>query len=160
MDQCEHFFIPFFIDLSVLGINWEVRPPAASHAEQSAGGIPHKLTINKSIANVVILRGLHMETADPTSFSNRQLYTGWTFPSTSCSFWCHSKPFNQYEKSATLLSNSQTPVASLKNVAQKAWNMFASRAYVHQYLRYGSTEDDFVDSFASVEQVIKNYSLI
>jgi len=44
------------------------------------------------------------------------------------------------------------------SVVQKAWNMFTSQAYVHQYLKFGLTEDHFVDSFAATEQIIKNYS--
>ena len=36
--------------------------------------------------------------------------------------------------------------------------MFNVRAYLHQYERYGLTENDFIDSFGVVEQIIANYS--
>ena len=39
----------------------------------------------------------------------------------------------------------------------KAWNMFSSRAYVHQYNKHGLLDEDFVDSFVTLEQVIGNY---
>ena len=32
------------------------------------------------------------------------------------------------------------------------------RAYVHQYIKFGFTEEDFLDSFTSLEQVISSYS--
>ena len=35
--------------------------------------------------------------------------------------------------------------------------MFASRAYVHQYTRYGLSDDDFVDSFGYLEQILSDY---
>lgn len=112
---------------------------------------------NKSISNLVVMRGKDLNTADPSAFQDPQLYVNWIPPPSLSTFWCHPKPYNQYEKSATLLSNSQTPVAPLNSVIDKAWTMFASRAYVHQYIRYGISEDDFVDNFAFLEQILKNY---
>lgn len=31
------------------------------------------------------------------------------------------------------------------------------RAYVHQYAKFGITEEDFLDSFTSLEQIISSY---
>ena len=67
------------------------------------------------------------------------------------------RAFCGHEKSVTLLSNCQTPVSSLDTVVHKAWNMFAMRAYVHWYTRYGMAEEEFIDSFACLEQVVQNY---
>lgn len=107
---------------------------------------------------MVVMRGKDIHLADPSSFEEQKLYVDWNPPGSRVSLHCHPRPFNNYEKSLTLLSNSQTPVLSLNTVVGKAWNMFASRAYVHQYLKFGMSEDEFVDSFACLEQVIKNYS--
>ena len=63
----------------------------------------------------------------------------------------------KYEKSATLLSNSQSFIKPLDTVLKNAWNMFASRAYLHQYNRYGLSDDDFVDSFGFIEQILADY---
>jgi tubulin delta len=65
--------------------------------------------------------------------------------------------FDGYEKSAALVSNSQSPVKLLDHVVGKAWTMFGSRAYVNQYLRHGMEEENFLDCFASLEQIIANY---
>ena len=61
---------------------------------------------------------------------------------------------------ATLLSNSQSVVTPLDRTVSKAWNMFSSRAYVHQYAKHGLSEADFMDSFACLEQVIHDYNTI
>ena len=72
--------------------------------------------------------------------------------------WQQYRPFNHHEKSATLVSNSQTFIQPLSNCVHKAWQMFNAHAYLHQYERYGLMENDFIDSFGVVEQIIANYS--
>lgn len=55
------------------------------------------------------------------------------------------RAFNKYEKSASQVSNSQFLLKPLDSVVGKAWNMFASKAYVHQYAKFGIEEEDFLD---------------
>ncbi|EDO39408.1 predicted protein [Nematostella vectensis] len=147
------------------GIDWEVRLPADGisdhHSQASSSGTqsnpPLRQNFNKSIANRVVMRGKDVTYADPSAFADPRLYVDWMPSYDLGSITCHLRPFNNYEKSVTLLSNSQTHVGPLSKVVGKAWTMFASRAYVHQYLRFGISEDAFVDSFACLEQVVKNY---
>lgn len=146
------------------GIDWEVKLPVPSNPDgadfhQRPGQLPRlRNRLNKSIANLLVLRGVDVHKADLSSFNDTRLHASWVPQTWANTVWCHHRPFNHYEKSATLLTNSQTPVVPLNSVVQKAWNMFTSRAYVHQYLKYGMTEDHFVDSFAATEQIIRNYS--
>lgn len=49
-------------------------------------------------------------------------------------------------------------LASLKYASMHAWDMFASGAYLHQYKKYGLTNDLFMDCMAAVEQVIHSYN--
>lgn len=146
------------------GIDWEVKLPVPSNPDgadfhQRPGEQPRlRSRFNKSVANLLVLRGVDVHKSDLSSFNDPRLHANWVPSSCANAVWCHPRPFNHYEKSATLLSNSQTPVTPLDSVVQKAWNMFTSRAYVHQYLKYGMTEDHFVDSFAATEQIIRNYS--
>ena len=66
--------------------------------------------------------------------------------------WRSSIPFLKYDKTAVLLSNCQSPIPAIvwKNygpcvlnyvvqeaVAVKAWDMFATRAFTHQYFAHG-----------------------
>lgn len=137
------------------GIDWQVCPPAAS------AGRCRSLTagsFNTSLANLLILRGKDVFSADTGGFEDSAIYTSWLPPDNAFSLWKSPIPFNKYEKSATLVSNSQALLRPLDDIVRKAWNMFASRAYIHQYDKYGISEEDFLDSFTSLEQVISSYS--
>ncbi|XP_058854109.1 tubulin delta chain-like isoform X5 [Acipenser ruthenus] len=91
-------------------------------------------------------------------FMDPALYTSWLPPGVASSTWRTPMSFNRYEKSATLVSNSQFLLKPLDGIVGKAWNMFASRAYVHQYTQFGISEEDFLDSFTALEQVIASYT--
>ena len=68
--------------------------------------------------------------------------------------------FSSYEKSAALISNSRSTTRPLDHILEKAWTMFASRAYVHQYVRRGMSEEDFLDAFVTLEQVVSSYGAL
>ncbi|XP_013868260.1 tubulin delta chain isoform X2 [Austrofundulus limnaeus] len=91
-------------------------------------------------------------------FADPSIYTSWLPSEEAFSLWKSPVPFNKYEKSATLVTNSQALLRPLDDMVRKAWNMFASRAYMHQYIKFGMSEEDFLDSFTSLEQVISSYS--
>lgn len=124
------------------GIDWQVK------LEES----------RRSLANLLILRGKDLDTADAGAFSDPRLYPVWALPDRALALYKQPRMFNNYEKCATLLTNNKSPVNSLNSVIDKAWNMFSSRAYTHQYVKHGLTEEDFVDSFVMLEQVIASYS--
>jgi len=74
------------------------------------------------------------------------------------SVWTHGRAFGQREKSAVLINNGQSSVVdSLDRTVSRAWNMFASRAYLHQYTSHGLDENNFVDCFAVLEQIVADY---
>lgn len=62
-----------------------------------------------------------------------------------------------YPRSASLLSNSTAILPLLQRVTVRAQQLFATRAYVHQYNDFGVGEVDFVESFRKVGQIIANY---
>ncbi|KAM9359784.1 tubulin delta chain isoform 2-T2 [Symphorus nematophorus] len=135
------------------GIDWQVRPPAASERTRTLTGP----SFNKSLANLLILRGKDVYSAETGGFEDPALYTSWLSSEEAFNLWKSPVPFNKYEKSATLVSNSQALLKPLDNMVGKAWNMLASRAYIHQYIKFGISEEDFLDSFTSLEQVISSY---
>ncbi|CAN9511499.1 unnamed protein product [Ophioblennius macclurei] len=135
------------------GIDWQVRPPSAFERTRSLVGS----AFNTSLANLLILRGKDVYSAETGGFEDPSLYTSWLPPGDAFSLWKSPIPFNKYEKSATLVSNSQALLRPLDSMVAKAWNMFASRAYIHQYIKYGISEEDFLESFTSLEQVVSSY---
>ncbi|XP_032361656.1 tubulin delta chain [Etheostoma spectabile] len=136
------------------GIDWQVRPPAGSERTRTFTGP----SFNISLANLLILRGKEVYSAETGGFEDPALYTSWLSSEEAFNLWKSPVPFNKYEKCATLVSNSQALLRPLDNMVGKAWNMFASRAYIHQYVKFGISEEDFLDSFTSLEQVISSYS--
>ncbi|TNN69797.1 Tubulin delta chain [Liparis tanakae] len=139
---------------SQLSIDWQVRPPAGSERTRSLSGSG----FNRSLANLLVLRGKDVYSAETGGFEDPALYTSWLSPGEAFNSWKSPVPFNKYEKCATLVSNSQALLRPLDDMVGKAWNMFASRAYIHQYIKFGISEEDFLDGFTCIEQVISSYS--
>ncbi|XP_063810113.1 tubulin delta chain isoform X2 [Pseudophryne corroboree] len=138
------------------GINWQVQP--RSQPATGRVSLQSELQFNTSLANLAIFRGREIETASPEGFKNPALYTSWLSPEDSFSIWKTPRAFSKYEKSATLVSNSQCLLKPLDSIVGKAWNMFASKAYVHQYTKYGIEEEQFLQSFTVLEQIISSYA--
>ncbi len=136
-----------FSCLVFVGIDWQVKPSAGSR------------DFNRSLCNLLLLRGAELGTADPAPFSDPVLYPTWVPPVAGAALqtWVHPRPFNGYEKSAVLVSNGQSQVEAMDSMVERAWSMFAHRAFVHHYQKHGMDEEDFVDSFACLEQVISSY---
>uniref|UniRef100_A0A673VRU0 Tubulin delta chain n=1 Tax=Suricata suricatta TaxID=37032 RepID=A0A673VRU0_SURSU len=140
-----------------LGINWQVRPPLSGLPPLGKVSLNRELHFNTSIANLVILRGKDVHSADLGGFKDPELYTSWLAPVNAFSAWKTQRAFRKYEKSAALVSNSQFLLKPLDTIVGKAWNMFASKAYIHQYTKFGIEEEDFLDSFTLLEQVVASY---
>ncbi|XP_022530066.1 tubulin delta chain isoform X1 [Astyanax mexicanus] len=136
------------------GIDWKVCVPSSRGDSVRTG----QMGFNRSLANLMILRGKDVSSADAGAFKDPALYVPWLPPDGTFSLWNSPVPFNGYEKSASLVSNSQSLLKPLDNMVRKAWNMFVSRAYMHQYTKFGISEDDFLDSFTTLEQIISSYS--
>ena len=132
-----------YIFFFFVGINWQLK--AGSDG------------FNKSLASLLVLRGQELKLVDTSLFQDKKLYTSWGLPENMFLEWSHPRTFKNYEKSASLLSNSQSAVRPLSQIIDKAWGMFAARAYVHQYVKHGLAEEDFVDSFATLEQIRSSY---
>lgn len=132
------------------GINWQVKP-----SSRTASG---HTCFNKSLSTVLILRGKDALPVDTSMFSDPNIYSSWMPTYLASSVARQPRMFCGYEKTAALLSNSCATVRPLNHILDKAWNMFSSRAYVHQYLKHGLTEEDFLDSFVSLEKIIASYN--
>ncbi|XP_050177512.1 tubulin delta chain isoform X2 [Myiozetetes cayanensis] len=109
------------------GIDWQVRPPPAGSSSPSSHSTKRPLHFNTSIANLVILRGKDVHSVDLGSFQDPSLYTSWLNPRDAWNAWRTPRAFNKYEKSASLVSNSQFLLRPLDSLVGKAWNMFASK---------------------------------
>ena len=128
-------------------------------------------SFNKTISLSLFARGVNdseYEHSDlkngffDADFLNKHFKTGsMGILSEPVKLWQHSRPFNRYEKSLSMLGNSQMPAFKIDVLISKAWNMFMSKAYVHQYTRYkGFDEEHLLNAFIFTEQLVKNYKLL
>jgi hypothetical protein len=67
---------------------------------------------------------------------------------------------NGYQRSLSLLSNSNAIIPNLQRFSEKATDLFQRQAYVHQYAMYGVDHHDFVAAFRNVGQIVADYSTI
>ncbi|XP_074869712.1 tubulin delta chain isoform X2 [Carettochelys insculpta] len=109
------------------GINWQVRPPLRGNPGAAKTSPDKALHFNSSIANLVVLRGKDVQSVDLGGFEDPALYTSWLNPQDAFTVWKTPRAFNKYEKSASLVSNSQFLLKLMDNIVEKAWNMFASK---------------------------------
>jgi len=104
----------------------------------------------RSYASTLILRGLgaqqtarqFVEQASPS------IAVHWSDKSTT------------YQRSAALLSNSQSVLPVLQRPIYKAAEMFRARAFLHQYTGYGLEDGDFKTAFQVLGQSIENYKAL
>ncbi|KAG1663979.1 Tubulin delta chain [Nymphon striatum] len=113
----------------------------------------------KSLTNLLILRGKKQSNLNKQlgDFENYTSYSSKFRMVSNTSVWSYSRKFLNCEKMATLVNNSQIPIPKIVNFTQKAWNMFNCQAYIHQYERYSLTNDEFINAFTSIEQIMDNY---
>lgn len=64
---------------------------------------------------------------------------------------------NSYQRSASLLSNSQAILPILNYSLSKAVELFNQGAYSHQYHSYGVSQDEFLTAFENIGQIVENY---
>ncbi|XP_077168596.1 tubulin delta chain [Paroedura picta] len=140
------------------GIDWQVQPPLPGFPSSQKQSPNRTVRFNTSIANLVTLRGKDVQAADLGGFRDAALYTSWLSAQEALAVWKTPRAFDKYEKSASLVSNSQFLLKPIDDVVSKAWKMFASKAYVHQYTKFGIEEEDFLDCFTTLEQVVTSYA--
>uniref|UniRef100_S4RDX3 Tubulin delta chain n=1 Tax=Petromyzon marinus TaxID=7757 RepID=S4RDX3_PETMA len=109
-----------------------------------------------SLARLLVLRGPDAH-ATPLGFQRTPMALPWVPPEAALAVWSERRAPTGYGKSATLLANDTAVISPVEHAVSKAWRMFVSRAYVHQYTHHGVSEEDFLDSFTLLEQVIASY---
>ncbi|XP_036354849.1 tubulin delta chain-like [Octopus sinensis] len=76
----------------------------------------------------------------------------------SLTVWASPRSLGESDKFASVLTNGQSLLPSLKSIVEKAWLMFSFRAFVHQYERQGMETEEFDRAFDHLELILKNYS--
>ncbi len=120
---------------------------------------------------------LYAGDADVEQFLDPGLYPAWAANPLAVS--CHPGRFARCDKAAALCSNDASCVPPIRRMQvrglrmpagaarltgehlsllqDRAYSMLASRAFVHQYEKYGLSEQDFQSCFAQVEDIVERY---
>nr|PNR29171.1 hypothetical protein PHYPA_027863 [Physcomitrium patens] len=111
--------------------------------------------VNRCLANMLVLRGSGSLTADVSRFEHESLYPVWSVDHLSVAV--NPAKLGKYEMSAGLLCNCQSTVMCTFRALSRAYGMFASRAYLHQYFKFGMEISTFEEAFTTVEDIISRY---
>ncbi|MCO5561962.1 hypothetical protein L7F22_015588 [Adiantum nelumboides] len=111
--------------------------------------------IDKCVANLLVLRGRDASQADISLFDDKMLYPAWAKEPLKVA--SNSASLGKYVKFASLLSNCCSAIAPAGHALSRAQTMYASKAYIHHYLKHGLSLDAFNTSFATVQDVLTNY---
>ncbi|XP_012542974.1 tubulin delta chain [Monomorium pharaonis] len=110
------------------------------------------------VSNVLITRGKSMKNdlIALEDWQKRHLYPEWI----TMNFFTHlhqERRFLNRDKFLALLSNHSEIHRPLDVYLNKAWDSYKCAAFLHQYKQFGLEEDDFLEAFAKVENVVQGY---
>ncbi|KAG2489635.1 hypothetical protein HYH03_011914 [Edaphochlamys debaryana] len=134
------------------GMDWSLTP-ASPGSVPGAEGVP---LVNKAIANWLVLRGQGAGEVDVSDFAEPGLTASWAVDPLSVSY--SPAKFGRCLMSGSLLSNDRRCVGPIQRMQDRAYDMLASRAFVHQYEAYGTGVADFECCFARVEDIASRYA--
>ncbi|KXZ56936.1 UNI3 protein [Gonium pectorale] len=134
-------------------------PPAGSPAMGGGGaaavGVPR---VNRAVANWLVLRGQGAADVDVAEFADPALTAPWAVDPLAVS-QCGAR-FGRCLMAASLLSNDRRCVGPIQRMQEKAYGMLESRAFVHQYEKYGMSVSDFQACFARIEDIAQRYGIV
>jgi tubulin delta len=95
--------------------------------------------------------------ADVSPLADRALYAPWAPEPLRVA--CQPARFGRCDMAAALLANASCGALPAQRMLPRAYSMFASRAYCHQYAAHGLEHVDFEAAFARVEDAVAAYDL-
>ncbi|KAL0122814.1 hypothetical protein PUN28_007475 [Cardiocondyla obscurior] len=113
---------------------------------------------NTCVSNVLITRGKLIENNVITleDLQERHLYPEWTDQS-SFTHLHQNRRFLNRDKFLALVSNNSEIYRPIDTYLDKAWTSYKCAAFLHQYKQCGLDEDEFLQAFAKVENVVQQY---
>ncbi|XP_029055353.1 tubulin delta chain-like [Osmia bicornis bicornis] len=111
-----------------------------------------------SVSNILITRGLTTDNDSivTSDFKEKNLYANWN----TIDWFSHlhqNRKILNHDKFLALLTNNSQISNPLDLLLDKTWNSYVHAAFLHQYKQYGLEEDDFLQAFALLENVVKEY---
>ncbi|XP_054012654.1 tubulin delta chain-like [Hylaeus anthracinus] len=111
-----------------------------------------------SVSNILITRGpiTDQDCIITDEFRKKHLYANWN--TTGWFSHLHQKrKLLNHDKYLALITNNSQIAQPLDVLLNKSWKSYIHGAFLHQYKRFGLEEDDFLQAFAVVENIVKEY---
>ncbi|KAI4478150.1 hypothetical protein M0804_012108 [Polistes exclamans] len=115
------------------------------------------LLYSRSISNVLITRGnCNYKDIKTDELKEKYLYADWVTTDSFTHFHQQRHILN-HDKALALLTNNSNIYNPINKILDKAWNSYTHSAFLHHYKKFGLEDDDFLKTFAKIENVIKDY---
>lgn len=124
---------------------------------EDAGNLKFKQCSNYSFAQSIYFRGKYddnFRTTAQNQLNNSTLYSPRLSSSYRFNMYKTKKSFMSFESFLTSVSNDQTMMEPIDEVLQKSWDMFNNHSFLHRYEKYNIDREDFMNSFAQIEQIL------
>lgn len=119
-------------------------------------------TAARALASAVVLHGQGADTADASEVCAPELFSCWA-PAGARALVAAAPlrpPPSGLAMSAAALSNSSAATAPVAGAVERAYSMYAARAYVHQYEAHGGSAADIEAGLASAEETLASYAAL
>jgi tubulin delta len=134
---------------------WETKLPRPGHSSQHS-----LMQYSPCASNLLVTRGKCEPGAKESvvlPLDDDALYPQWIPKGERCLHVHQDRRFMDTDKFISLATNNSSVRYSFNNIVEKAWKTYIYKAHLHQYAKFGVGEEDFVESFAKMESVIKSY---
>ncbi|GBG74225.1 hypothetical protein CBR_g17937 [Chara braunii] len=126
--------------------------------EQSPGTMSSTSSANRALASMLFLRGNEAMVVDASMFVDPSLHPLWA--SDPLVVAAHPACANKYEMSASLLTNCKSVVTRVERMVERSYDLFSTKAYLHQYHAFGMEESDFEEVYTSLEDIVARYRML
>ncbi|GAB1864002.1 Tubulin delta chain [Camponotus japonicus] len=111
------------------------------------------------VSNFLVTRGKSVEndTIMLEDLQKRHLYPEWMARTESLTHLHQERKFLNRDKFLALITNNSEIHRPLDTYLDKAWSSYKFAAFLHQYKQFGLEEDDFLEAFTKVENIVQEY---
>lgn len=137
--------------------DWEMKLPQTHNSEHSL------VRYSPCVSNLLVSRGhaaSDVKDSIGLSLDENVLYPQWVPRGSRCSHLHQNRRFMNMDKFISLATNNSLIHYTFNSIVEKAWKTYIHKAYLHQYSKVGVEAEDFLGSFAKLENVIKSYKEI
>lgn len=115
-------------------------------------------TYSPCVSNILVTRGksVQNDVVVLEDLQKRHLYPEWTTLE-SFTHLHQERKFLNRDKFLALITNNSEIHRPLNAYLDKAWSSYKFAAFLHQYKQFGLEEDDFLEAFAKVENIVQEY---